>query len=215
MPQVLDIGVRIELVPMDANFHEISIALYRQQGTDGPEYLIHSYSAKEGSNERVCFVIEAMKALGSLEDSIANPPCLRFACGAAHEFACRRLFIESCKLAICSDLETRPLSIFDKKADKNLRVTSDGAGIYTVTADDPSESMTLRRIAATAGGLAKLGEMSTVDERTDRVCFDCRHSHDALVGVLLPRALNVRTAMREAEAAAARGVLSAPSAQDN
>ena len=43
--------------------------------------------------------------------------------------------------------------------------------------------------------------------------FACGHDHDELVGLLLGRALNVRAAMREAEAAAARGVLAAPSAQ--
>ena len=215
MPTVLDLGARIELVPMDAHFHEISIALYRQQEPEGPEFLVHSYSQKEGTEERIRFVIEAMKGAGNISNSVANPSALRFNCGDPHDLACRRLFLNSCKLHTGSEITTSPLKIFDKKADKDLRVISEGNGVYSVTADNPSESMTLRRIAATAGGLAKLGEMATVNDRSDQIRFECGHSHDQLVGVLLPRALNVRTAMREAEAAAARGVLSAPSAQDS
>ena len=215
MPQIADLGARIELVPMDSHFHEISIALYRQEGADGPEFLVYSFSQKDGTAQRIDTVVEAMKALGDTEAVPANPRCLRFACGHDHEFACRRLFLEACKLALGAEPTPRPLTVFDKKADKNLRVISEGDGLYSVSADDPGESMTLRRIAATAGGLAKLGEMSPANDRTDQVRFDCGHAHDNLVGVLLPRAINVRTAMREAESAAARGVLSAPSAQEN
>ena len=43
--------------------------------------------------------------------------------------------------------------------------------------------------------------------------FPCGTDHHELVGLLLTRALNVRGALREQEAAAARGMLSAPSQQ--
>jgi hypothetical protein len=45
------------------------------------------------------------------------------------------------------------------------------------------------------------------------VGFACGHEHDALIGMLLPRALNLRAAMREQEEAMSRGMLVAPSAQ--
>jgi len=38
--------------------------------------------------------------------------------------------------------------------------------------------------------------------------------HDVLVGLLLPRAVNVRAAIREEEMSQTRGVLTAPSAQE-
>ncbi|MBT6146557.1 MAG: hypothetical protein HOH74_14060, partial [Gemmatimonadetes bacterium] len=47
----------------------------------------------------------------------------------------------------------------------------------------------------------------------DCVSFGCGHDHDALVALLLQRAPNVRALVREEQAAAARGVLAAPSAQ--
>ena len=73
---------------------------------------------------------------------------------------------------------------------------------------------TRRRVAVAAGGLVKLTDMEALDDSMDRVGFDCHCSHDELVGLLLPRALNVRTVMREIELATARGVLSAPSGQE-
>ena len=214
MLRILDLGSRIELVPMDLHCEEISIALYRQEESGGPEFLVHTYSGREGASERVRFISAAMKVMGNVEDSPANPGCLRFPCGRGHDLACRRLFLEACKLPNGSDLAPRPLSVFDKKAGKEMVAVSEGEGLYRVSADDPGESMTLRRVAATAGGLAKLGEMEPAGDRRDQIRFECGQAHDNLVAVLLPRALNVRTAMREAEAAAARGVLSAPSAQD-
>ena len=69
-------------------------------------------------------------------------------------------------------------------------------------------------ITAIAGGLKKLGEMNTDPENPDdRIVFSCGHSHDALVGLLLVRAPNVRVILRQEEATASRGVLTAPSQQ--
>ncbi len=45
------------------------------------------------------------------------------------------------------------------------------------------------------------------------VKFGCGTPHDALMGLLLYRALNARAALRETEMMASRGVLAAPSAQ--
>ena len=57
----------------------------------------------------------------------------------------------------------------------------------------------------------KLGELREVEDLSDSIEFDCQQQHDALIGLLLVRAPNVRAALREAEMMASRGVLSAPS----
>ena len=62
-------------------------------------------------------------------------------------------------------------------------------------------------------GLLKLGQMEAVGDSNDRVAFTCGQDHDALVGLLLKRAPNVRAALREVEQMAARGVLSGPASQ--
>ena len=60
----------------------------------------------------------------------------------------------------------------------------------------------------------KLAEMDEVSGTLDQVVFPCGQVHDALVGLLLVRAPNVRAVLREQEAVASRGVLAAPSQQD-
>ena len=89
-----------------------------------------------------------------------------------------------------------------------------GNGRYHVTANS-DESGTERRVSAITGGLIKLGDMIAVDEeKSDQVAFSCGCSHDALVGLLLVRAPNVRAAVREQQMTASRGVLSSPSQQE-
>ena len=105
------------------------------------------------------------------------------------------------------------MSIYDKKNDLNIGATSTGGGAYRLAADAGGrDDKVARRVDGVTRGLVKLAEMEPGAEPGE-ARFPCGHAHDALVGLLLGRALNVRAAMREAEAAAARGVLAAPSAQ--
>jgi hypothetical protein len=211
MGQIVDIGKRIELVPMDPHFHDITIALYQQGQDESPLFLVHTYSRMEGAQGRIQFAIETMTHLGNLVEDTNR--LLRFPCEAAHQLACRRAFLESCKLSPNDSVEPRPLHILDKKSGLTITVTSLGDGIYQVTADGEGRRAD-RRISAIAGGLIKLGEMDEVDGTLDKVAFPCGHSHDALLGLLLIRAPNVRAIVREQEMAATRGILAAPSQQN-
>lgn len=208
MGQTVDIGRRIELVPMDPHFHNITIALYRQERDGRPAYLVHTYSHLEGAGGRIASVVKTMEALGGMEQ--APEGLLRFPCGAEHELACKRVFLEACKLSPDSETEARPLGILDKKSGLKITVSSLGDGGYQVGAEGEGKNRE-RRISAIAGGLIKLGEM--LDQGVDSVAFSCRHAHDEIVGLLLVRAPNVRAAVREQEMTASRGVLAAPSQQ--
>ena len=197
---------------MDPHFHDISIALYQRPSDDGgSEYLVHSYAARDGAPARIGFVAQAMRTLGGM-DAAAGPDAVRFPCRAEHGRACKRVFIEACKIVPGTALEPRPLAIFDKKCAHTIEVTGNGEGEYRLGAEDRDEA-TVHRISAIGAGLMKLAEIPALNESRDRIAFDCGHAHDALVGLLLVRALNVRAALREREAAAARGMLVAPSAQ--
>jgi hypothetical protein len=123
---------------------------------------------------------------------------LRFPCGAAHQAAAKRIFLEASKLPSDAAVGPKPLSTPDKKSGGVVTVESLGGGEYRVPA------------GAAINGLKKLAEMEGAD---DRVKFACGYAHDAAIGLLLPRALNVRAVLREEEAAASRGLLVAPSAQ--
>jgi len=199
-----DLGRRVELVPIDSQGGDITLALYRQDRDGMPHYRVHTYSRREAAPVRVAFVAGAMGVLGDCE--IAGP-LLRFPCGAAHLLAARRLFLESSKLASSAAPVRQPLEIFDKKSAGTVVVTALGAGLYQVTGADPA------RVESIALGLRKLAELDAVRGRSDQAAFPCRTAHDALMGLLLGRALNVRSALREEEMTASRGVLAAPSAQ--
>ncbi len=213
MGQVTDIGSRIELVSMDPHFHDISIALYEQEGDGGaPRFLVKTYSQKEGSSTRAEFIVNAMATLGGVEASTDGAgPAVSFSCGARHFAAVRRLFLESCKIPSEQTPQTKPMKTFDKKADAEITVIGESGGQYRVTAEESNEKVE-RRLSAIAAGLVKLGEMEVVEDHSMR--FPCGHDHDLLVGLLLRRAINVRQAIREQEQSASRGVLAAPSQQE-
>ena len=211
MASIVNIGRRIELVPIDTHFHDITIALYRQELDACTVFRVHTYSHKDGASERIHQVASFMQILGGMSEY--SKGCLMFPCGERHEAACRRVFLEACKITPNTPFEQRPLNIFDKKSQLTITVDSIGNGSYRVCSNGEGRSAD-RRVSAIAGGLMKLGEMD-VDEHSDgdTVRFACGHSHDALVGLLLVRAPNVRVVMREEEASTTRGVLSAPSQQ--
>ncbi len=210
MASIVDIGRRVELVPIDTHFKDITIGLYRDQQEDRTVYRVHTYSRLEGVQERIQNVIQSMQTLGGMETS---DELLYFPCGEGHQAACRRVFLEACKLPQDSPAEQRPLNTLDKKSKLTITVNSLGSGIYKVAANGEGRSAE-RRVSAITGGLMKLGEMEPVkDNENDSVSLSCGYSHDALIGLLLVRAPNVRVILREDEASASRGVLSAPSQQ--
>jgi hypothetical protein len=213
MNHIADLGRRIELVPMDPHCHDITLSLYATgDGSGGPAFRVHTYSRRSGSAERVAFVTAAMKVLGDMEDVPGGSQLVRFRCGAEHRLACRRLFLEACKLASDTALAARPPSVVDKKTGRTIHAIGLGDGAYRLEMGDgePGEP---GRIAGVANGLNKLAEMKPSAAGEDRVAFGCARPHDAIVGLLLPRALNVRAVLREEEAIAGRGILAAPSAQ--
>lgn len=208
MADIQDFGRRIELISMDPHFHEISLGLYRLDG-ECPRFHIHSYSKKEGVAERVSFIKRAMAIFAGLVEDDGH---LSFPCGHEHRAAVRRAFLEAGKLSpgATDKAESKPLNTLDKKSGLTMHVTHQGAGLYEVTAEGESNAKD-RRIKVVANGLAKLGEMILIDGRDDQVQFPCKQDHDALTGLLLVRAPNVRAIVREQEMAAARGVLTSPS----
>ena len=208
-----DLGRRIELVAMDAHFHDITVALHRAVDADGgPAYDIHSYSTRSGAGERLACIAAAMQEVAGMEAAPGAPLRVRFACGDAHEQATRRAFIEACKLDPGQPLAARPLEIYDKKSDATIAVVPEGGGRYRACAD-ASGARVVRRVATVAGGLVKLAGMEPLPASIDQVRFACGRDHHELVAMLLKLALNARGVLREQELAAARGVLAAPSQQ--
>jgi len=204
-----NLGVRIELVSMDPHFHNITIALYRQDQTGRPEYLVYSYSGLPGTAERIAALRSSMATLGHL---VLDGELLHFPCGSAHQAAVRRTFLETAKLPPGSANAPKPLTVLDKKSGRNITATNLGEGRYQITADGPEDGKAVR-IDAIIGGMVKLAEVGLVAGSAGGFAFPCGKTHDPLVGLLLPRALNVRAILREEESAGGRGLLVAPSQQ--
>ena len=147
--------------------------------------------------------------LGGMTDGdAADDASVAFPCGAWHASAARRVFLEAVKLDQSLPLEARPLVIVDRKTGQTITAASRGPGSYELVAEGVEDGVPSRAPVATRG-MRKLAELPTVDEETS-FAFACRHDHDALVGLLLPRAVNVRDTLREEEQIAARGLLTAP-----
>ena len=207
--ETLDLGRRVDLLSMDPHFHDISIAVYRSDDGGGAAYRLHSYSRRAGAGDRLRFLAGVMRTAGGMAAADGGPLTVRFACGQAHEAALKRLFTEACKAPPGAEPKPRPLSVHDKKNDLTIDVEPLGGGHYRCVGNRDG-ARERRRVAAVAAGLGKLAEL---DVDGTEVRFPCGADHHELIGLLLIRALNVRGALREQEAAAARGMLTAPSQQ--
>jgi len=206
-----DLARRIELVSMDRFCDDITLALYLIG--DGTVATVHSYSDRPSAPARLAWLAEAMVTLGGMRPKGTDGRTVEFACGGWHELAARRAFLEACKVDPAMTLGPRPLETNDGRTGQYITVTSLGGGAYRVAAvaQDPNAD---NRAPAVAAGLAKLAALDADPEDPTLVRFSCGARHDELVGLLLPRAINVRAALRELEQAARRGVLVAPSAQE-
>lgn len=213
MPLIDAAWKRIELVPMDPHCGDISLALYRRDDPGGPVACVHTYSAKPEAAARVNAVTRAVGALGGLDRVERENTYLAYRCGTWHQAASKRLFLEACKLDSDTEPEARPLEILDPKSGQQIQVERRGSGRYRVVATQAADG-DASRAPAIAAGLAKLAELTIAEDDQAVLAFPCGHDHDALVGLLLRRALNVRAVLREEEAVASKGVLAAPSAQE-
>jgi hypothetical protein len=203
-----DLRRRIELVSMDRYCEDVTVALYAMDAELAG--VVHSYGGGPDVPARLAWIAAAMREIGGMGGSGVT---VVFPCGAWHERAARRLFLEACKLDPSRPVAARPLEVFDSRTDQAVAAESLGGGAWSITsvATDPG---TTSRATAVAAGLAKLADVEVSPANETVVRFPCGTPHERLVGVLLPRAINVRAALREQELAAGRGVLVAPSAQE-
>ncbi|HEY3613334.1 MAG TPA: hypothetical protein VGK92_06490 [Gaiellales bacterium] len=199
---------RVELVGMDPQCDDISVALYKRTAAEPPVGVVHTYSEHAGAAERVVRIAAAMRVLGGLDDAGEGGAVVRFPCGAWHANAAKRIFLEAVKLDRSQPLEARPLAIVDRKTGQTITAAGGGDGSYRLLAEGVEDGVPSRAISA-GRGMRKLAQLPDSDEDV-AFAFACGHEHDALVGMLLPRAVNVRDTLREEEQYAARGLLTAP-----
>jgi hypothetical protein len=212
MPVRTDLGQRVELVSMDPTFHDISVGLYRKDTGDGPVGVVHSYSGRSDTDQRVAFITGALCVLGGLEAVAGDPDgAVRLPCRDWHNAALKRLFLDCFRVDPASPLEPKPLEAADTRSEQTITLTPLGDGVYRVDASAAAAGEESRAPAITRA-LVRLVQLEELDDTT--VAFPCRHDHHELMGLMLVRAQNLRASLREEELTASRGVLTAPSAQE-
>ena len=179
------LGRCLELVPLDPNYHDISVGLYEKGGIA----TVWTFSRKPGVDERIKTIRDQLVALGGLEPVAGTHDQVVFSCGQIHG--------RPVKFLIKQAVEKQPDFVRPEGRVKDLRSKLmlgfdvsevDGRWVYRVTAEGEAPNVGAR-LRAVTGGLVRYGEMDKVGD--DAVAFPCRQRHDKLVSLTLPYARNV------------------------
>ena len=198
---IKEYGKCLELVPMDPNFHGISVGLYLKDGV----CTIWSYSSKPGLEDRIAAIRDQFVALGSLTPIDGTHDQIKFLCDDLHLRALRFLLAQAVGKSPDFSPEGYGLSIRDTRTKLTLNVS----GIQTperyvyalsATGEAPSIPARLRMVVA---GFVRYGEMEKVGDA--EVAFPCGQRHDRLMGILMPYSRNISAVEDMMEADAMRG----------
>jgi hypothetical protein len=193
-------GRCLELVPLDPNFHDISVGLYDKDGLS----TVWTFSQRAGVEERVRKIRDQLVALGGMEPVEGTHNQVRFPCAQQHRRPTMFLVMQAVeKDPEYSVPEGKP-SVKDRRSDLMLgfeATEQDGRWVYRVTAEGEVANKAQRLKAVTAG-FVRYGEMEKLE---DVVSFPCGFRHDPLAALVLPYARNVSGVEDMLEVAALRG----------
>jgi len=180
-------GRCLELVPIDKNFHDISVGLYVKDNV----CTVWTYSVQDHVEKRIEQIRNQLVALGGLQPIKGTINQAKFACGNIHSRPLRFLMSQAVGKSADYAPNTESMSIKDTKSDLYIHVTPfdrDGIGVYSisVTGEARNPSMRLRMIVA---GFSKYGDMDKLGD--NEVAFACRTRHDELMRLLLPYSRNI------------------------
>lgn len=191
-------GQCLELVPLDRQFHDISIGLYVKDGV----CTLWTFSRRPGAAGRLRAIRDQMIALGGMEACGDGDNQVRFPCGQLHRRPLRFLLAQAVGKAPDYAPPPGALSIPDTRSGLTIRVepATDGRRrIYRVSLEGEggNPAMRLRMVLA---GFIRYGELEQAGPAA--VAFPCGQAHDALLRVLLPYSRNISSVetMLEAEA---------------
>jgi len=194
-------GSCLELVSMDTNFHNISVALYVKDWV----CTVWTFSQREGVQERIERIRDNIVDLGGLEPIKGTHHQVRFGCGHLHVRPLKFLMSQAVGKARDYAQPGGDMTIKDTKTKLILAVQgrkSDGQWVYEVSAtgEAPNPMARLRLVVA---GFVRYGEMEKVSDTV--VTFPCGQRHDQMLRVLLPYSRNVSGVESMIEAEALRG----------
>lgn len=194
-------GHCLELVPMDPNFHNISVGLYVKNDV----CTIWTFSQKPGVQARIEKIRDQLVALGGMAPIEGTHNQLRFPCGYLHVRPVRFLLSQAVGKAPDYAPLQGEMAIKDSKSPLTLKVTGDvqdDKWIYQVSGEGEVRNPAMR-IRMVVSGFVRYGEMEKVSDT--EVTFPCGVRHDGLVRLLLPYSRNVSSVESMMAAEALRG----------
>ena len=194
-------GHCLELVSMDAHFHNVTIGLYVKDGT----CTVWSFSPRKGLEGRIERIRDQMVALGGMVPVAGTHNQFRSSCGQLHNRPVKFLLSQAVGKAPDFSPPTGEMRIRDTKSKLELIATGNDTGhgyVYEVTAEGeaPNIPARLRMIVA---GFVRYGEMDKVGDL--EVAFPCRKAHDGLMRLLMPYSRNISAVENMMEEEAMRG----------
>lgn len=192
-------GDCVELVPMDPNFHDISVGLYERDGIA----TVWTFSRRPGVEDRIRDIVERLVRLGGMERT-DEWNRLRFPCGRMHTRPLKFLTTAAIERTAERD-RPEELRIQDSKSALTIHMTGEQDGdryVYRVFTTGEAKNPALRLRAIIAGFL-RYGEMEKIDDTT--VSFNCGQRHDGLTRLILPYSRNISAVEDALEADALRG----------
>jgi hypothetical protein len=194
-------GKCLELVPMDPNFHNISVGLYVKDGV----CTVWTFSQKPGVEERLAQIRDQLVALGGMEPVEGTSNQVRFPCGYLHIRPVKFLMTQAVGKAPDYAPPQGAMSIKDSKSALTISVTGGEKGgkwIYQASGEGDVQNPAMRMRMVVAGFL-RYGEMEKLSE--DEIVFPCGQRHDELVRLLLPYSRNISSVETMMAAEALRG----------
>ena len=192
-------GKCVELVPMDPNFHDITVGLYLKDGIG----TVWTFSRKPGVEGRIRQIRDQLVALGGLIAIEGTHDKAKFSCGQLHG--------RPLKFLIMRAVERPPDYTLPEGKTKDLRSglmlgfevsEVDRRWAYRPTAEGDAPNVD-QRLRAVTGGMVRYGEMEKLDG--DGLVFPCGYRHDELVRLILPYARNISGSEDTLAADAIRG----------
>ena len=194
-------GQCIELVPLDPNFHDISVGLYFKEGVG----TIWTFAQNPGVMNRLERIRNQLVVLGGLVPVDGTYNHISFSCGKLHRRPLRFLIIQAVEKSPDLKPKDGAIAIKDLKSDLVLRAEPENIEdrwMYTIGASGEAKTKPMRIIAVTSG-FVRYGEMEKLDK--NHVAFPCGQRHDELMHLIISYARNVSGVQDMLEESALRG----------
>ena len=194
-------GKCMELIPMDPNFHEITVGLYVKDGIG----TVWTFSGKPCVEKRVEEIRDQLVELGGMVPVENTHNQAKFPDGEMYDRPLRFLLRQAVEKPYGTRHPEGRIEIKDLRSPLQIIATpeqADGRWIYRVTAEGEYKNPKMR-VRAVTQGFVRYGEMEKVD--VDAVTFPHGGRRDELIRLVLPYARNVTGTADMLEAEALRG----------